>query len=177
MIDSLGLVEATGMVRRLLVDVEKVVRVAKHYSDQNSLFLFIFHFMISMALNAMLFLVVDHRTQPFLRWLSIIIFTFGATIVIVVYLFFASLNRASKRIVPVLNILLYRHHLSEHLQLKLCSVRDRLVYDHVGLTSGHIFTFTKLKVIIFSIGFVTNFILIVGLFESFFSGKADTESM
>ena len=117
-----------------------------------------FYYLAFVALVELLFLLVDHRTHPFLVWIAYASAFNSFTVTSILFYAYSSVNSGARSLIPSLTQYHYRRPLSIRMNLKLESVCAQLESNQIGIRCASLFMFTKFHCFILLIHFCLGFI-------------------
>ena len=140
------------------------------YSIEYRSFIGCFYYTMIFACDVFFFLMIDWRTQSLLRIYSTSIFAFAASITTVAFFIFGLPQNNLIEIVPILRRIVYRNQMNRFLQMKIEDLHYQMTVDQtIGVNCARVYTITNLTNIRTLISFCLNVILILNLFQDYFS--------
>lgn len=124
-----------------------------------------YHYFFMAANNILLFVITQRKTNPFLRYISSILFALSSQVIIFGFSVFSLIYINSYRIQTPLNRFLY--YCSARHQLKMVNLQIQHETNQIGLQCYRVFVFTSYRIIKILFTFVLNVILLVDLFENY----------
>ena len=157
-----------GKMMKLLCRLFQINRLAFTYIKEAKLIVLVFYYVVFLSIDGGIFVIIDKRTGPIIRFVSLLTCSFIFSMVFLAFGLFAKLNRVSRSLLPNLEHCIHRLRLSRSIKTKLIEVEIQIKRNKVGMSCHGIFTFTTRKIffVVLSIGF--NFFLIFNLFQEHF---------
>lgn len=140
------------------------------FSNEFSYFVCTVCFVLVFACDAMLFVMIDWRTRNFLKIVATSFFTYTTLCVMMTCMIFAMPHSNLVEIVPTIKQILFHHEFTTNLQPKLMDLHYQMTKDNViGIKCADIYIITNHTNLNSLIMFCLNVILILNLFQDYFS--------
>src|SRR5699024_2710513 len=125
--------------------LDQVNRACRTLSRQMAFVIFFLYYLELLALDIILFVVIDRKTDPFLRVVAISFLYLVSVINIGFFMGISSVSVYCRRVASPIKRPVYRCSLSPHSIIKLTHFYLQLKSDHVGISCYDIFTFSSAK--------------------------------
>ena len=138
------------------------------FTKQVSLMVLFFYYVVFLAIDGGVFVIIDKQTGNILRIVSTVTCSFVFSMVFAAFALFSKLNRVSRRLLPNLEHCIHRIRFKSSITMRLIELEMQIKRNKIGMSCHGIFTFTTRKIffVVLSIGF--NFFLIFNLFHEHF---------
>ena len=152
----------------LIHQLIQINRITFYFTKQVSLMVLVFYYVVFLSIDGGIFVIIDKRTGPILRFVSLLTCSFIFSMVFAGFALFATLNRVPRRLLPNLEHCIHRIQLKGFTTARLIELEMQIKRNKIGMSCHGIFTFTTRKIffVVLSIGF--NFLLIYNLFQEHF---------
>lgn len=152
---------------RLVAQLTHVSTSLIRFAAESRVIVIVIYYTILATMDIALFVVVKKDTDTGLRIFSLGCFMFAAMLVLATFGLFISADQLARSLLPNLNRLVNRQSVSNHLKIKLCSVKALIELDHVGVSFLDYSVFTPSKLFAMATNFVLNFFLVFNLYQTF----------
>lgn len=140
------------------------------FSDEFKHFVGSICYIMVFSCDAFFFLMIDWRTQSFLKSVATSVFAFTTLCVLGISIIFAIPHNNLKQIVPTISEILFRNHRN---QPKLMILHYQMTVNNtIGINCSGVYTITNLTNLRCLITFCLNVILILHLFREYFSSNS-----
>ena len=165
-LDRCAKMESTMMI--LTHQLIQINRITFAFTKQTCTIVLVFYYVVFLSIDGGVFIIIDKRTGPILRFLSSLTCSFIFSMVFAAFALFATLNGVPRRLLPNLEHCIHRIRFKRSITFRLIELQMQIKRNKIGMSCHGIFTFTTRKIffVLLSIGF--NFFLIFSLFQEHF---------
>lgn len=155
-------------IQVLLKQLHNLNQSAWRFAKDASLFVFVVYYTMILTLAAALLIVIDPRTDPFIKLIAFNSTVISFTTIFGGFGFVTSLNYFAGKLFTPLDRCLFRANPGIQTKFKLYEFRSQLEQQMIGITCGTIFTLTVQKSSLILINFFLNIFLVMKLFSNYF---------